>query len=139
VSARPFFARSLALLSLALAAALVFAGPAVSRRHRLHAPTPPLPSSLAVDEQEWSITPSQTVLAAGEVTFHAYDRGMDAHNMTLIGPNGDQLAQVSMQPGGSGTATADLPPGNYQLVCTLYAGTPQSHEALGMHTVITVR
>jgi plastocyanin len=131
--------RVLLYLAAACASVLLLASPALSRRHRLHAVAPPLASSMAVDEQEWSITPSQTVVAAGAVTFRAYDRGMDAHNMALIGPNGRQLAQVSMQPGGSGTVTADLPPGHYQLVCTLYAGTPQSHEALGMHTTFTVR
>ena len=130
--------RVLPCLAAACASALLLASPALSRRHRLHAAAPPLPTSMAVDEQEWSITPSQTVLASGRVTFHAYDRGMDAHNMTLIGPTGQQLAQVSMQPGSSGTVTADLPAGHYQLVCTLYAGTPQSHEALGMHTTFTV-
>ena len=43
---------------------------------------------MSVDEQEWSITPSHTVVAAGTVTFHDYNRGMDAHNLTIKGANG---------------------------------------------------
>jgi plastocyanin len=123
-------------------AALVVCGllapPAFSRRHRIHRIAPALPSSLAVDEQEFSVRPSQTVVAAGKVTFHAYDRGQDPHNMTIIGSHG-QIAQVSMLPGGSGNVAVTLAPGTYRLVCTLFAGTPQSHEALGMHALLTVR
>jgi hypothetical protein len=109
-----------------------------ARRHRLHLPTPSLPSSLSVDEQEWSITPSHTVIAAGTVTFHDYNRGMDAHNLTIAGPNG-QVGVVSVQPGQSGTLTAHLRPGTYLLYCSLFAGTPQSHVMKGMHTELTVR
>jgi hypothetical protein len=109
-----------------------------ARRHRLHFPVPSLPSSLSVDEQEWSITPSHTVVATGTVTFHDYNRGMDAHNLTIAGPNGVE-GVVSVQPGQSGTLVAHLRPGTYLLYCSLFAGTPQSHEMLGMHTLLTVR
>jgi uncharacterized cupredoxin-like copper-binding protein len=109
-----------------------------ARRHRLHLPIPPLPNTLSVDEQEWSITPSHTVVAAGTVTFHDYNRGMDAHNLTIKGPSG-QAGVVSVDPGTSGTITAHLKPGTYLLYCSLYANTPESHYMKGMHTVITVR
>jgi len=32
-----------------------------------------------------------------------------------------------------------LTPGRYKLFCSLQAGTPQSHELLGMRFVLTVR
>jgi len=108
------------------------------QHHRLHRPPPPLARSLTVDEQEWSIIPSQRVVAAGVVTFHDYDRGQDAHNLTIKGPGGVQ-GVVWLQSGGSGTIVAHLQPGTYVLYCSMYAGTPQSHEALGMHTLLTVR
>ncbi|MHB8695260.1 MAG: cupredoxin domain-containing protein [Solirubrobacteraceae bacterium] len=116
----------------------LLAPPAFSRRHRVHRIAPSLRASLAVDEQEWSVRPSQTVVAAGKVTLHAYDRGQDPHNMTIVGPHG-QIAEIAMQPGGSGSVAVTLAPGTYRLVCTLFAGTPQSHEALGMHALLTVR
>jgi hypothetical protein len=120
--------------------AVILAAPLSSdaRRHRLHRPTPPLPSNLTVDEQEWSVIPSHTVVAAGTVTFHDYNRGMDAHNLTIAGPSGLE-GVVSVQPGQSGTLVAHLQPGTYLLYCSLFAGTPQSHEMRGMHTVLTVR
>ena len=46
---------------------------------------------------------------------------------------------VSLKPGEAGTITARLAPGTYTLVCNLFAGTPESHEALGMKTTLTVR
>jgi plastocyanin len=121
-----------------IALALALAGPALGRHHRPHRPPKPLPRALSVDEKEWSLTPSQKVLHAGTVTFHDYNRGMDPHNLEVIGPSGP-VQTISVAPGTSGTLTAHLPPGTYHLVCSLYAGTPQSHEALGMHAVITVR
>jgi plastocyanin len=126
------------LFMVALVTSALLAPPAFSRRHRVHRIAPRLALSLAVDEQEWSLRPSQTVVAAGKVSFQAYDRGQDPHNMTIIGAHG-QIAQVSMQPGGSGTVAVTLAPGTYRLVCTLFAGTPQSHEALGMRALLTVR
>jgi plastocyanin len=130
--------RLCALVVVAVAAA-TFAAPASSRRHRLHLPLPPLPRSLAVDEQEWSVIPSQTVVAAGTVRFTAYDRGMDAHDMQLIAPNGRVLGTVFMEPGSSAKLTASLQPGTYRLICSLFAGTPESHEARGMHSLLLVR
>jgi hypothetical protein len=44
-----------------------------------------------------------------------------------------------MQSGGSATIVAKLSPGRYKLYCSMFMGTPQSHEALGMLAYITVR
>ncbi len=124
------------ILTLALALALPLSSDA--RRHRLHLPVPPLPTSLSVDEQEWSITPSHTVVAAGTDTFHDYNRGMDTHNLTIKGPNG-LVGATWVESGDSGTIVAKLQPGTYLLYCSMFMGTPQSHYAKGMHTLITVR
>jgi hypothetical protein len=129
----------LCVLVAVAAVAGVLAAPAASRRHRLHLPTPPLARSLTVDEKEWSVTPSETVVAAGVVHFTAYDRGEDAHDMQLISPSGKVLSTVYMQPGGSARVAAQLAPGTYRLICSLFAGTPESHEARGMHALLTVR
>jgi plastocyanin len=136
-------ARGLAV-SLAVVAAAGSATGTITRKHRLLLPTPPLPRSLTVDESEYVVVPSERVVGAGSVTFQVYDRGQDAHNLTIQGPvtssgAGRIRGQVSMQSGGAATIVAKLPPGTYKLYCSLFAGTPQSHEMLGMLALITVR
>jgi plastocyanin len=76
--------------------------------------------------------------------MQVYDRGQDAHNLTVQGPvtssgDGTIRGQVWLQSGGSTTLTAKLAPGRYKLYCSMFAGTPQSHEAMGMLSSITVR
>jgi hypothetical protein len=133
--------------SAAIVAVIAAAGPTgggALRRHRLNMPTLPLPQSLTVDESEWQVIPSERVVAAGTITMHVYDRGQDAHNLTVQGPitssgEGKIRGQVSMQSGGAATLVAKLGPGRYKLYCSLFAGTPQSHEMLGMLSEIAVR
>jgi plastocyanin len=113
----------------------------VARHHRLHVPPRPtatLPSSLAVDETEYTLRPSQIVLAAGQVRITVYNRGMDDHDLTVVDASG-VAQQVAVKPGESGTLVVALEPGSYRLYCSLFAGTPESHEALGMHKTIEVR
>jgi uncharacterized cupredoxin-like copper-binding protein len=122
-------------------AATAPAEPYVERHHRLHVPPPPtpvLPSTLAVDEAEYTIRPSQIVLAAGQVTMNVYNRGMDDHDLTLVDGNG-VTQQVGVKPGTSATLIVPLKPGTYRLFCSLFEGTPESHDALGMHATIDVR
>jgi uncharacterized cupredoxin-like copper-binding protein len=132
-----------ALLALAAAGVALAAAPLghVTRHHRLHVPPPvvaALPSSLAVDESEYTLRPSQIVLAAGQVTINVYNRGMDDHDLTLVDGNG-VTQQVAVKPSTSGTLVVALKPGSYRLYCSLFEGTPQSHDALGMHSTITVK
>lgn len=127
-----------AVVSIAAAAALAAPLVSVGAPHRLHQPPPPLPKSLTVDEQEWAIIPSHSVVAAGQVRFQVYNRGMDEHNLTIRGRSGVR-GTIWVQSGQSGTLVANLAPGQYLLYCSMFAGTPQSHEMLGMHTVLTVR
>ena len=46
---------------------------------------------------------------------------------------------MSLKPKENGTITARLAPGTYTLVCSLFAGTPDSHEVRGMTTTLRVR
>lgn len=114
------------------------ATPASGAPHHLHLPPTNLPRSLTVDEREWAVQPSETVIAAGRVHLQGYDRGMDDHDMQLIGPHG-VIDTVYMTPGSTAGMTVNLAPGHYQLICSLYEGTPESHYAKGMHAWITVR
>jgi plastocyanin len=115
--------------------------PSAPRQHRLHVPppvAPTLPSSLAVDENEYTLRPSQIVLAAGQVKINVYNRGMDDHDLTVVDGAG-ATQQIAVKPGESGTLVVALKPGSYRLFCSLFAGTPQSHDALGMHNTVEVR
>jgi len=108
------------------------------RRHRIFLPPPELPSQLAVDEAEYTMRPSQLVVAAGEVTINAYNRGMDDHDVQFTDSQG-QVHLVFLHSGDKGVLKANLTPGTYHFICSLFAGTPQSHEALGMHFDLTVK
>ncbi len=121
-----------ALLAVALPAA------AAGRRHRLHVPPAELPHSLSVDEKEWAVQPSQTLVSAGVVRFNAYNRGEDSHNFVIVDAAGHVEATTSLLPSASATIIARLHPGTYVLFCSLFAGTPESHYARGMHATITV-
>jgi hypothetical protein len=135
------------IVSAAVVAVVAAAGPSgggALRQHRLNMPTLPLPRSLTVDESEWRIIPSERVVAAGTITMQVYDRGQDAHNLTVQGPitssgEGKIRGQVWLQSGGATTLVSKLGPGRYKLYCSMFAGTPQSHEMLGMLSEITVR
>ncbi|MEO9173992.1 MAG: cupredoxin domain-containing protein [Gaiellales bacterium] len=132
------------LLALAVAGVALAATPSLpvgARVHRLHVPPPPvaaLPSALAVDEAEYTLRPSQIVLAAGQVKINVYNRGMDDHDLTLVDGNG-VTQQVLVHPGDSATMIVALKPGSYRLYCSLFEGTPQSHDALGMHAIVQVK
>jgi hypothetical protein len=104
-------------------------------------PTPPpvaLPTSLSVDLKEWAVTPSKRTVAAGPLLLQVYNRGMDDHDLTVIGADGTKYV-VTLGPGAQGQLTPTLPPGDYTIYCSLFEGTPASHEALGMKAVLQVR
>lgn len=125
------------LICLALvAAATAVAAP---RIHTTKLPPPlALPTSMAVDEKEWSIVPSRRVVASGQVSMRVYNRGMDDHDLSLVDSNG-VLHRVYLEPKGTQVITATLTPGTYRLWCSLFEGTPASHVLLGMETTIEAR
>jgi plastocyanin len=128
-----------AVLSLALAVIAVVSAPAAARRHRVHLPPADLPRALTVDEREWAVQPSKTLVGAGTITFKAYNRGQDDHNFVIVDAAGSVAGSASLIPGSTATVTVRLHPGTYILFCSLFGGTPESHYARGMHTTLTVR
>ncbi len=128
--------RGLALLALSL---IAVPAQAAARRHRIQLPPVNLPRALTVDEREWAVQPSETLVGGGTVTFNAYNRGQDDHNFVIVDGAGNVAGQASLIPGSSATVTAHLHPGTYLLFCSLFAGTPESHFGRGMHATLTVR
>ena len=43
---------------------------------------------MAVDESEYSIGVSRSLVGVGEVTFNVYNRGMDDHDLAVVDANG---------------------------------------------------
>ncbi len=128
-------AGALICVSLVAAASAV----AAPRLHRTKLPPPPpLPTSLAVDEGEWVVRPSKKVVAAGDVSIRVYNRGMDDHDLTLVDSTGTPR-QVFLGPGETQSIRANLTPGVWKLYCSLFAGTPSSHETLGMVAYVRAR
>lgn len=112
---------------------------AVPRIHRPQLPPPPpLPLALALDETEWAMSPSRRVVAAGGVRLRVYNRGEEDHDLVIQERNGT-VHREYLEPGESATITPNLAPGKYRIVCSLFAGTPESHEDRGIWTVIRVK
>ncbi len=130
--------RAGAITALAALSALLLVPAADGRRHRLRLPAADLPHALAVDESEWAMRPSKTVVAAGAVRLRVYNRGEDDHDIVVLERDGT-VHRVPLKPGEAGTIDATLARGTYRIICSLFAGTPDSHEDKGMAFTLTVR
>ena len=71
--------------------------------------------------------------------LRVYNRGEDDHNLVLVDERNGTPHIVSLKPNEYGVVKAKLARGRYKLFCSLYEGTPQSHEAKGMRFFLTVR
>ena len=112
---------------------------AAPRIHRTVLPPPTrLPTALTVDESEWFVRPSQRVVAAGDVSFTIYNRGMDDHDFVVLDATGARRG-IDLAPGEGGTLTVNLPVGRSKVWCSLFEGTPTAHETLGMVAYVDVR
>jgi hypothetical protein len=93
---------------------------------------------VAVDESEWAIQISRTVVGAGDVTLNVYNRGEDDHDLAVVDADG-ALRTVDVPPRETRSIVVRLAAGQVKLYCSLFAGTPASHEAAGMSTLLEVR
>ncbi len=109
--------------------------------------SPDLVATLA----DYSIALSAATVPAGELTVKAVNKGTTVHEVVFVRTDlpedklpvvdnkvdEDQVEVVDeieeFSAGKSRTATFDLPPGRYVLICNITA-----HYGLGMHTVLTV-
>jgi len=114
--------------------------------------------SVDVTLKDYSITPEQTNLAAGKVTFKVHNEGTFVHELVVDQgqdaaalptkpsgevnedevPESNHVGEVEdVDPGSSKDFTVDLAAGSYVLFCNRVDGTT-SHFAEGMHTIVTV-
>lgn len=129
-----------AVVCASVAVAAMAAVTATNRTHRLKLPPrPAFPRALSVDETEYSLGPSRTVVSSGTVRINVYNRGMDDHDLVVYDAAGTALGQSVLAPGASDQIVVTLPAGDYRVVCSLFAGTPISHETLGMVFTLTAQ
>ncbi len=94
---------------------------------------PLLPRRVGVDEREYSVVPSYTTVAAGDVEFDPVNHGEDAHDFSIRN-SGGQIISVALESGEATVVNVNLAAGDYTLYCSL-AG----HEGLGMSAPLTVQ
>jgi plastocyanin len=106
-------------------------------------PTPaPLPrrTSVRLDDtsEPWTLAPERDTLGTGQITFTAYNRGMDDHNLSVDSPSRTvHYGSVDLPANDTDDPpelTVDLPAGRYVLFCDL-----PGHEQAGMISTITVQ
>jgi len=93
-------------------------------------------TAVGLGMREWSITAYRAKVKAGTVRFLVTNRGEDAHNLRVRGPNGyrSRISDDAASGGGHAALTTRLKrPGRYVLVCV-----KPGHERLGMRATIRV-
>jgi plastocyanin len=97
-------------------------------------PSPPLlPHRAGVDLSEYSVRPTYSTVAAGDLEFDPVNHGMDAHDFSIRNGSG-QITSVPLASGDSAVVNVNLPAGTYTLYCSLL-----DHETLGMKATLSVQ
>jgi plastocyanin len=92
-------------------------------------------SLLTVSAKEYSFNPAAVVLdGPGELRIRLENDGSLAHNIKLRREGDEVGGTSSLPPGDTGTATVNVRPGRYELVCTV-----GDHAALGMTGELQVK
>ncbi len=95
----------------------------------------PAVSHLSVKAVEWSYTLSRPEVSSGEVVVELNNEGEDNHNLKLQREGSDEppLAVPEAASAERTSARLNLPPGTYQLYCSLF-----QHREKGMHATLVV-
>lgn len=83
---------------------------------------------------DFLIAPQDLTARSGRVTFDVTNRGRLVHSFHVQLPDREPVKITPLHPGQSATATADLAPGEYRLVCV-----ESNHAELGMTGRLVVR
>jgi plastocyanin len=86
---------------------------------------------------EWRVSPSETTLAAGPVTFHVMNEGQNQHGLE-VQRGSDEWETGNIPAGGTGTVTVNLTPGTYTLYCPI-VDSHGNHRQMGMQATVTVQ
>jgi plastocyanin len=121
--------RARAAVALAVCAAAVAAVPGTAQ-------APPAGTAVGVAEREFTISPYRRQVAPGLVRFNVRNYGEDGHNLVVVGPRGNRLAESpEIEPGARHTVSAELRrQGVYRLLCT-----QADHLRRGMKATLRVR
>ena len=119
---RPFAAGLLALALAAPAAAPSQAGPLRD-------------TAVGVGAREFTLTPYRRTAPRGIVRFNVTNFGEDGHDLTVVAPDGRQVAQTpEIKAGARYALRVKLKrPGLYRLVCTI-----ADHAARGMRAKVRI-
>jgi plastocyanin len=88
--------------------------------------------AVEISETEYALDPADPSVSAGEVTFEVTNDGSITHNLEVEG-NGVEEEVEDIAPGDSGSLTAELEPGSYEIYCSI-----GNHKDLGMEGTLTV-
>jgi uncharacterized cupredoxin-like copper-binding protein len=89
---------------------------------------------IAVELDDFLIRPQDITARHGLVTFAVTNRGRLVHSFHVQAPDREPVRITRLHPGASATATANLAPGQYRLVCV-----ESNHADLGMSGRLVVR
>ena len=89
---------------------------------------------VAVELDDFLIQPQDITARHGVVTFSVTNHGRLVHSFHVQAPGCQPVKITRLHPGASATATANLAPGEYRLVCV-----ESNHAELGMTGRLIVR
>ena len=90
--------------------------------------------SVRIVLDDFSIRPQTVRGDAGRMRFEVVNRGRAGHNFRLRRGPGEPLKLTTLLPGDSESIAAELPAGDYRMVCTV-----ANHEELGMYGTLVLR
>jgi uncharacterized cupredoxin-like copper-binding protein len=90
-------------------------------------------TAVAVKESEFKIELATSTFKPGTYTFNSTNGGSFKHNLTIDGPGVSDQKTDNIDPGKSGSVTAKLAAGTYEIYCSI-----PTHKDKGMDLTITV-
>jgi plastocyanin len=90
-------------------------------------------TAITATEKDFSIDLDNTTVAAGNYTITVANDGRATHDLVVEKDGKDVAKSGSISPGGSGTVTVSLQPGDYVFYCSV-----GNHRAMGMEVSVTV-
>jgi uncharacterized cupredoxin-like copper-binding protein len=90
-------------------------------------------TTVTAKESEFKIELGATTFKPGATTFAITNAGSFKHNITIEGPGIDETKSDTIDPGKTGSVTATLAAGTYEIYCSI-----PTHKDKGMDLKITV-